>query len=128
VIREALMQTGHFDLDLVDDCPLKIRRLASQLGALLVVSDVPLAVDGMSVTDVLGQSGLAYTGVVTRKANKLRRISGAGLMWYLQSGKGYAGYYGAVAIPTFPATFEDFFTALLLHFDLLFNEYTLSYM
>lgn len=107
------MQTGKFDLDLVDDCPLKIRRLASQLGALLVVADVPLPVDGMSVADVLGSSGLAYTGVVTRKANKLRRLSGSGLMWYLQSGKGYAGSYGAVAIPTFPATFEDFLSAWL---------------
>ena len=106
------MQTGHFDLDLVDDCPLKIRRLASQLGALLVVSDVPLAVDGMSVTDLLGQSGLAYTGVVTRKASKLRRISGSGLMWYLQSGKGYAGGFG-YALPALPMTFSDFLTEWL---------------
>lgn len=106
------MQTGKFDLDLVDDCPLKIRRLASQLGALLVVADVPLPVDGMSVADVLGSSGLAYTGVVTRKANKLRRLSGSGLMWYLQSGKGYAGV-NYTTLPALPATFEDFLTAWL---------------
>lgn len=106
------MQTGHFDLTLVDDAPLKTRRLAAQLGALIVVSDVPLVVDGMTVADLLGQSGLAYTGVVTKKANKLRKISGSGLGWYFQSGKGYAGSFGD-PLPTLPATFSDFLTSWL---------------
>ncbi len=112
MITEGLMQTGRWDLDLIEDCPMKIRRIASQLGALLIVSDVPLPVDGMTVTDLLGQSGLAYTGVVTRKANKLRRLSGAGLMWYLQSGKGYA-YSSGMAMPALPMTFADFLTQWL---------------